>query len=67
MQLTVNNEKYEFPNEEKLNDVLKIFSVKANQGVAVAVNNNVVPKNEWQNFPMKENDSILIIKATQGG
>lgn len=36
-------------------------------GLAVAVNHKVIPKNEWENFPLKNGDHILIITATQGG
>jgi sulfur carrier protein len=36
-------------------------------GIAAAVNNSVVPKTTWEKFQLKENDKIIIIKATQGG
>jgi sulfur carrier protein len=36
-------------------------------GIAVAVNETVVPKKEWNSHLLNEKDSILIIKATQGG
>ena len=36
-------------------------------GIALAVNEKVVPKTEWEKFLLKENDKIIIIKATQGG
>ena len=37
------------------------------KGIAVAVNNVVVAKNAWSGFELKENDKILVIKASQGG
>jgi len=37
------------------------------QGIAVAVNDNVIPRKEWDNTFLKDNDKILIIKATMGG
>ena len=36
-------------------------------GIALAVNEKVVPKKEWEKFELKENDKVLLIKATQGG
>ncbi len=36
-------------------------------GIAVAVNQQVVPRTEWINTELKENDQVLIIRATQGG
>lgn len=37
------------------------------RGIAVAVNNQVVPKSAWPSFELKENDKILVIQASQGG
>ncbi|MEG1026270.1 MAG: sulfur carrier protein ThiS [Flavobacterium sp.] len=36
-------------------------------GIAVAINNTVVPKIKWNEFLVQETDEILIISATQGG
>ena len=37
------------------------------KGVAVAVNNNIVPREEWRTYALHENDNIFIIKAVCGG
>lgn len=37
------------------------------KGIAVAVNQTVIAKSNWEKYTLKENDKILIIKATQGG
>lgn len=37
------------------------------KGVAVAVGNKMVPRTDWADTQLKENDSITIIKATCGG
>ncbi len=37
------------------------------KGIAIAVNQEVVPKTNWDNFTLQQNDEILIITATQGG
>jgi len=36
-------------------------------GIAVAINNQVIPKAIWPEHQLKTDDKILIIKATQGG
>ena len=36
-------------------------------GIAVAVNNRVIAKQDRETFQLQEGDNILIIKATQGG
>lgn len=37
------------------------------QGIAVAVNDNVVPRSQWQSYLLRQNDHVLVIKATPGG
>lgn len=36
-------------------------------GVAVAVNDTVVPRSDWERFRFSERDNVLVIKAASGG
>jgi sulfur carrier protein len=36
-------------------------------GIAVAVNNHMVPRTEWEHFAIHEEDELIIIKAVCGG
>ena len=36
-------------------------------GIAVAVNNRLVPRTQWQEFLLQDGMSILVIKAVCGG
>ena len=36
-------------------------------GIAVAVNDMVVPKSQWSKYVIHDGDKVLIIKASQGG
>jgi sulfur carrier protein len=36
-------------------------------GIAVAVNQRMVPRAEWDSYALNEGDNILIIKAVCGG
>ena len=36
-------------------------------GVAMAKNNKMIPRDQWENTPVTENDNIIIIKAACGG
>lgn len=38
-----------------------------NKGVAIAVNNDMVPRTEWNDRPIHEGDDIVILKAFCGG
>lgn len=37
------------------------------KGIAVAVNNSMVPRTSWQQTVLHEGDNIVIIKAVCGG
>ncbi|HAO28941.1 MAG TPA: thiamine biosynthesis protein ThiS [Chryseobacterium indologenes] len=37
------------------------------KGIAVAVNNRIIPLSAWAETFLKDQDSVLIITATQGG
>jgi len=70
MTIFINDVATEIPNTSyTLTDILKNkFNIpKDKKGIAIAVNENVIPKNEWDNFIIKENDRILVIIAAQGG
>lgn len=61
------NGKHTTTNSDVLHDVLLEHFGKIPGGVAAAVNNEVIPKSEWENHRLSETDKILIITATQGG
>ena len=49
---------------------LFLFSQEQNlptTGIAVAVNNRMIPRTEWNSFALSDGDNILIIKAVCGG
>ena len=37
------------------------------QGIAIAVNNKMIPRSEWEKFALQENDNLVVIKAACGG
>ena len=37
------------------------------RGVAIAVNNKMIPRSEWEKFALQENDNLVVIKAACGG
>lgn len=67
MKLTVNGEQ-ENTEKKTLNALLQSYEIEhAEKGVAVAVNDSVVPKDQWEDYQLEEEDHIEIIRATQGG
>lgn len=67
MNVIVNNKTEITEAQEKLFKLLSRLNLSEKQGIAVAVNNAVVSKTNWNNYELKENDKITIIRATQGG
>jgi sulfur carrier protein len=47
--------------------LLTFLKINIEKGVAIALNNEVVPKSNWNNCTIKNNDKLLLIKAAQGG
>lgn len=37
------------------------------KGIAVAINNQMIPRDQWHSTPLQEQANILIIKAVCGG
>lgn len=68
MQMTIWVNQQEQQLEQVLNlEQLLILLQYSFNGIAVAVNGIVVPKSQWGQVWVNENDKLLIIKATQGG
>lgn len=66
IRVLVNNE---FVNCKKEESLLLLISQQLHnlKGIAVAVNNQVIPKKNWETHLLNEHDKITIIHATQGG
>ena len=67
MTVFVNNNPINLTTVTSLHQVLEQQRLHEQRGIAVAVNNNVIPKAEWQQRTLADNDKIIIIRATQGG
>jgi sulfur carrier protein len=67
MQVTINNKQTTISTLGKVDEVFAFLNIPNPKGIAIAVNNNVLPKSEWTSFTIKENDKITVIRATQGG
>ena len=67
MNILVNKILYVVPNNCAITNLLDFLSSDNTRGIAVAVNEKVVPKHEWNGFLLKDNDEVFIIKAIQGG
>jgi sulfur carrier protein len=67
MNIVVNNTPESVSSSQKLYDLLLRHELSEKQGIAVAVNNAIVPKADWGTKELFENDKVTILLATQGG
>jgi sulfur carrier protein len=54
-------------NDSSVEKLLKDRGLLEKDGIALALNNKVIPRANWNTIVLKNNDKILIITATQGG
>ncbi len=68
MNIKLNDKEFPLASEDvPLSAFLKDQNQHYNSGVALAVNDQVVPRQQWDSYLLKPNDNILIITAVQGG
>ena len=65
MKVLINNKEVE-PAAVTLLQLTEELSLPA-QGIAVAVNNRMIPRTEWTDYVLSAGISIVIIKAACGG
>lgn len=66
MKVKVNNKEMNLEAAVSLHQLARQLELP-DKGVAMAVNNKMIPRTEWEAFSVQENDSIVIIKAACGG
>ena len=68
MELTVNGEKRKVDAGTTVADLMAILGFEPKtRGLAVAVNDSVVPQPGWNKKELSDGDTIEIIRAVQGG
>lgn len=67
MEILLNNQPKQIAAQQSVQQLLNEVVGEKQKGIAVAINNTVVPKTLWSQRFIAESDNILIIKATQGG
>ncbi len=64
--INVNDSKKTLSKETTVIQLMKELKIQSN-GIAVAINNNIIKKSDWKNHTLSGEDTVLIIKSTQGG
>ena len=66
MNIKVNNKMVTVPEGSSLFKLAQTLELPE-KGVAVAVNNQMVPRADWLDKKLAENDQVVVIKAACGG
>ncbi len=67
MEVEINNTKFVLEADSSLFDALKQAGLNQKNGIAVAVNWEIISKSNWHTHILKQHDKITVITAAQGG
>ncbi len=68
MEILINGESREVGNARTLAQALECAHVATDRGgIAVAVNDQVVPRSSWNELELRSHDRVEVIHAVQGG
>ncbi|WP_367680430.1 sulfur carrier protein ThiS [Candidatus Fukatsuia anoeciicola] len=66
MKITLNDQSMELKTIITIDTLLHQLE-RHQQGHAIAINKNIIPRNEWKTHLLQENDEILLFQAIAGG
>lgn len=66
MKLTVNSKETEVKDGCTVAGLAALLALPE-KGIAIAANNRMVPRTEWENHVLQPGDSLVVIKAACGG
>jgi sulfur carrier protein len=66
MTVKLNDKPCEVPEGTTLDIFVKSLGTPL-QGVAIAIDHEVIPRSEWQNTMLTDDMALMLIQATSGG
>jgi len=69
MHLTVNGTERQFKKETTVSDLLRSIQIDPARarGIAVALNDRIVRKADWESKVLSDGDRVEVVTAQQGG
>ena len=67
MTIHVNDQPRTIASDATLTDLLRELGFAGRKGIAVAINDEVIPRTTWTSRALTSTDHVLVIQATQGG
>ncbi len=66
MIISINDTQYTLKNSQSLESLCDDLNF-VTSGIAIAVNDEVIPRKKWGDLTINDGDKILVITATAGG
>jgi sulfur carrier protein len=67
MNIQINNEQRVVPEGSTVQEVVISLLQLNPSGMAIAINDSIVPRHLWESSQLQTNDRMLVIKAASGG
>ena len=67
MEITINNQNHSLTEACSIEQLFAKILLLDTDGLAIAVNQTIIPKSGWTTHLLNPGDQIILIKATQGG
>ena len=67
MVIVLNNKQQDIADNCTLAQALQHLQLTSLNGVAIAVNNSIINKKDWETHTLQHNDVLVLIRASQGG
>lgn len=67
IEIIVNGENMQLQNSISVFELIHHLQLIDKKGIAIAVNEEIIPKSQWEVYFLSASDKIIIIHATAGG
>ncbi|KAA6438247.1 sulfur carrier protein ThiS [Dyadobacter flavalbus] len=67
MEISINQQRTEIPEHFSVEELLNMLFTGSASGMAIAINQAIIPRKQWPVHMLRPDDKIILIKATQGG
>ncbi len=67
MNVCINQIDTQVVDSATIADILPLMQLSSTAGIAIAVNESIVPRAQWDSYTLQANDKLILIRATQGG
>ena len=67
MQISINNQSYTFDEHVSLEQAVAQLQLEDTSGIALALNEDIIPRSQWNDTILSDEDKIIIIGAVAGG